>query len=196
MKTATATPTLDDLRPGRLVYVPAGAALSRERPLALIIGEATPAKGLPGDVWLDGQVLRADGSNPYRYKTAWFIATIDKLRIAPPGIRRCAAAHCAASYDAIAMYETGHLEPGWRMLQRGILGGTNLCPRHAPTATPDGTTRLHVPEAMDSDTGVITCTCGVPIRPLMARKNAPIVRAACVLAYGFHIAAQTARRPS
>ncbi|MFI6900312.1 hypothetical protein ACIBKY_03570 [Nonomuraea sp. NPDC050394] len=102
-KTDIAHVTLQDLQPGRLVYIPAGAALSRERPLALIIGEATPAKGLPGDVRLDGQVLRADGSNPYRYKTAWFIATIDKLRIAPPGIRRCAAAHCPASYHTIAM---------------------------------------------------------------------------------------------
>src|SRR3954447_5960134 len=59
----------------------------------------------------------------------------------------------AASYDAIAMYETGHLEPGWRMLQRGTPGGTNLCPRHAPTVTSDGATLLHAPEALDRDTG-------------------------------------------
>ncbi|MEU4231123.1 hypothetical protein AB0F17_43100 [Nonomuraea sp. NPDC026600] len=191
----TTTPTLQELQPGRLVYIPAGASSVRTRPLAMILSE-TVARELHGSVPLTGQALRADGSNPLRYRTTFLTATFTKLTIAPPGIRRCVATRCPNTYDAIAMYETGELEPGWRMLQRGHLGGTNLCPRHAPTATPDGTTRLHMPEAMDRDTGTITCTCGVLIRPLMARKNDTVVRGACVLAYGVHIAAMTPRRPS
>ncbi|WP_188186977.1 hypothetical protein [Nonomuraea sp. SYSU D8015] len=189
------TPTLDDLQPGRLLYVPAGAALARQRPFSLIISEATASTGMPSDVWLGGQVLRADGSNPLRYRTTWFLATVAKLTIAPPGIRRCVAAG-GTSYDVIAMHGGEPIVPGWRMLQRGILGGTNLCPRHAPTATPDGATHLHVPEAMDRNTGVITCTFGISIRPRMARKKDTPVRGACVLAYGVHIAAMTPRRPS
>ncbi|MEU7744781.1 hypothetical protein [Nonomuraea sp. NPDC049158] len=91
------------------------------------------------------------------------------------------------------MNETGELEPGWRTLQRGHLSGIDLCPRHARTVTPDGTTFLHTPEAMDPDTGDITCTCGTLIRPATPSK---MVRAAWVLAYGAHIATMTPRRPS
>jgi hypothetical protein len=94
------------------------------------------------------------------------------------------------------MNETGELEPGWRMLQTGDLSGINLCPQHALTVTPDGATFLHAPEAMDRDTGNITCTCGTLIRPAMGRETTPAIRAACVLAYGAHIAAMTPRRPS
>ncbi|WP_165970238.1 hypothetical protein, partial [Nonomuraea terrae] len=162
---------------------------------AIRIRDAGPSAYPPGDIWLAGQVLRADGSNPLQYRTTAINATLGKITIAPPGIRRCVAAGCPDSYDAIALY--GGEPAGWRVLQQGVLGGTDLCPRHAPTVvTPDGITRLHAPEAMDGDTGTITCTCGTLIRPAMAPRTAPVVRAACVLAYGVHIAAMTARRPS
>ncbi|MET8006248.1 hypothetical protein [Nonomuraea glycinis] len=188
------TPTLRDLQPGRLVYIPADAALTSPRPLALIISEATPSKSAPTDVWLNGQVLRPDGSNPLRYNTATVLALLDKLTIAPPGLRQCVATACPNSYDTIAMYAGEPIHPGWRMLQRGILGGTNLCPHHAPTVvTPDGTFH-HAPTAMERDTGTITCTCGALLYPRMASKTTPVVRAACVLAYGTHIHDMTPQR--
>ncbi|MGA4995879.1 hypothetical protein [Nonomuraea bangladeshensis] len=191
------TPTLDDLQPGRLVYIPAGATPATPRPLALILHDpAATTQEQPGaiwlgDIWLNGQLLRPDGSNPRVYRTTTLTATLDKLTIAPPGLRRCVATDCPNSYDAIAMYGGEPITPGWRMLQRGILGGTNLCPRHSPTVTPDGTTRVHTPAAMDRDTGTITCTCGTLLHPLMSHHHAPITRAACVLAYGAHIADMT-----
>ncbi|WP_433513837.1 hypothetical protein ACQP2T_61535 [Nonomuraea sp. CA-143628] len=195
-KTDVASATLSELQPGRLVYIPAGASPQRTRPLALRIHDAGPSDYPPGEIWLAGQTLRADGSNPRQYRTTAINAALNKITIAPPGIRHCAATGCPASYDVITMYETRHLEPGWRMLQRGILGGTNLCHRHAPTATPDGIIRLHIPQALDRDTGTITCTCGTHLHPLTAHQNAPIVREACVLAYGAHIATMTTTEPS
>ncbi|MEU4513120.1 hypothetical protein AB0G05_26800 [Nonomuraea wenchangensis] len=186
------TPTLRDLKPGRLVYIPAGATPATPRPLALTLGDtAAPMQEQPGQVWLTGQLLRPDGSNPRVYRTTTLTATLDKLTIAPPGLRRCAATDCPDNYDAIAMYGGEPITPGWRMLQRGILGGTDLCPRHSPTATPDGTTLAHAPAAMDRDTGTITCTCGTLLHPAMASKTDKVVRAACVLAYGAHITDMT-----
>ncbi|MEU7833024.1 MULTISPECIES: hypothetical protein [unclassified Nonomuraea] len=190
------TPTLDDLQPGRLVYIPAGASPQRARPLAMCLRDAGPSDYPPGDIWLAGQILRADGSNPPQYRTTAINATLAKITIASPGIRRCVATGCPNSYDTIATYETGELEPGWSMLQRGHLSGANLCPQHALTVIPDGTTFLHAPDAMDRETGNITCTCGTLIRPATASKTIHVVQAACVLAYGAHIATMTPRRLS
>ncbi|MFI7148359.1 hypothetical protein ACIBO2_25895 [Nonomuraea sp. NPDC050022] len=102
----------------------------------MCLHDAGPSYYPRAEVWLADQVLRADGSNPLQYRTTAINATLAKITIASPGIRHCVATGCPNSYGIIAMNETGELEPGWRMLQREHLSGTNLCPRpaYSPTA--------------------------------------------------------------
>ncbi|GIH95391.1 hypothetical protein ACFFMN_23950 [Planobispora siamensis] len=170
--------TMRELTPGRVVFVPAGCALLR-RPFALYLSAAAPAESpdLAGMVWMQGQLLRADGSAPRRYRIRTTIAPADRLRVEGATMRRCMVATCPAAFDVLALM-TGQADaPGW-LQTSGVLGGCYVCPTHAPTMT-DGQQVFHRPAALHP--GEVTCSCGA----LCVATGS--TRGACIVAYGAHL---------